>query len=228
MQPTIRSFFIIFACIGLGLLCSCRSEVFSSTSLPTSKYYPTSTRHPTPDVGDGGVLSGEPCGPPCLWNITPDITTEQQVIEILEKHFIKSDCDSPWPASEQNPWIVCGPIGVEIGEGGKVVNLEIKPVQPITVGDFLGSYGEPDAVHLDGDGPGGFNTPAEWVFMDLFFDKIRTEVHLPRQDGTTFVLEPSTLIDAITYPGSVWTNRVSNVAPWAGYGEYQGPIWAGP
>ncbi|MBA3074003.1 MAG: hypothetical protein FP831_10430, partial [Anaerolineae bacterium] len=52
--------------------------VFTSSCTTQTEEYPVL------NIDDGGLLSKNPCTPPCFWNITPGITTEESAINILE------------------------------------------------------------------------------------------------------------------------------------------------
>ena len=90
--------------------------------------------HPVPisAIGEGGFLSQKPCGLPCFWGITPDITTEEEAIGILQQHVDVDDCSSPWPVAWDNSWIICAPVAVEIGVSGRFIAITFTPDQPMT------------------------------------------------------------------------------------------------
>ena len=45
------------------------------------------------EIKDGGLLSGEPCGPPCFIGIIPGVTTEEQVYQIIKNQNLNALCE---------------------------------------------------------------------------------------------------------------------------------------
>ncbi len=185
------------------------------------------------DIGDGGILSSEPCGPPCLWNIMPGVTTQAQALQNLQDHFDLQICSNS-KSSPEAQWIVCKPIFIKIDSNGIVEQIAFTPTRSIRIEQVITAYGQPNQIDIGGDGPGGFNTPVTYVWATLDFESIHTQISLDQQDGQVYDIAPSAPIIKIEYfatsDTSNWTYAKDGTAPqpWKGFGKYQGPIWAGP
>src|SRR5437762_11446844 len=46
------------------------------------------------DINDGGLISGDPCGPPCFWKIIPGVTTEDEVTRIFQARDLLQRCEN--------------------------------------------------------------------------------------------------------------------------------------
>ena len=105
----VRACSVILMCLALSA-CTCQ---------PTPK--------PTIDIGDGGFLSEEPCGPPCFWGIIPGETTEAEVAEILEQRGIYAACET-WVSKfeEGSKGIDCGSrVFISIEQGDDLVVSQV-------------------------------------------------------------------------------------------------------
>lgn len=106
------------------------------------------------DIGDGGLLSEQPCSSPCAFGIGIGETQLDQVIPVLENNGI-SRC---W--TEPNiSWslISCGGnrLQVQVDMHTSLVNaIWFDPNVSISLGDVIEKYGEPNYVTVDQDGPG--------------------------------------------------------------------------
>jgi hypothetical protein len=47
---------------------------------------------PRSPLGDGGLLSREPCGPPCFFGIIPGVSSKDDAITMLRSHELYLDC----------------------------------------------------------------------------------------------------------------------------------------
>jgi hypothetical protein len=170
------------------------------------------------EVGDGGFLSGDPCGPPCLWGIVPGQTREAQAIEILREYDIFQSCkplDSEAEGGSRG--LNCGDrIFLGFATGTDLVDgIGLDPTG-LTVGDAIYRYGEPDAV---------LHFPAGTVeFPDMMlvivYREMLTELRLPEQEGLVYLLESTTPIWNIAYFASM-EDPTANIfyEEWKGYGE---------
>ncbi len=187
---------------------------------------------PIMKVGDGGFLSGEPCGPPCFWNITPDVSKKQDAIEALQAHFDKDfnsqNCEL-WSGPDIFQDISCNPVYIGFNQTRDVGVIGFPPGIRITVEDAISKYGPPSAISvasIRGD-KRGFTIS---VAMSIYFDDIYTQANLPEQDGKAYFVEPSTIINWIAYLGKdEWKSSMKFATrPWQGYSGYEGPPQAGP
>jgi hypothetical protein len=191
------------------------------------------------DIGDGGFLSGVPCGQPCFFGIMPDITTSAQAMLIIQEQFegqfYISDCDE-WPGSDGGKNIICDSFWIYFDDDSIVENIWFVLTQPITVGDVIAKNGEPDFGGVVEKSSSGDSVTS--VEMYLFFRSILTVIKLPEQAGTNYNVQPSTIVEEIEYIRiSTWNMDIESnfdnydsdeYEPWVGYGQYEGPIWKGP
>jgi hypothetical protein len=201
-----RLFFLLL----LGLLVSCGNR---STSSPSKAN----------DLGDGGFLSKDPCGPPCFWNIVPDITTDVQAKKIIQEHIDIHDCEQ-WPKNDRDKAINCGPLALQFTEFHKVANIAFSPAQKITIGDVVQEYGEPDAVVVDVFKAGYSNLGDKTtVWMDVYFDDIKTIIHMLEQEGEIYSVEEDSPIGGFAYVGQdKWGGYRLLAKPWTGFHLYEG------
>ena len=218
--------FLICLSLVLGLLAGCRAESFRSTETP-SFAMPTSTRQQsTPtlvplDVGEGGLLSGEPCGPPCLLNITPELTTEDDANAILGRYFdVRMKC-MPWN-QKAGRGINCDSIWVGFSDNHKVVNIDWIPSKTVTLGDVIAKHGNPDIVWVYSMNDDVESTDVRPVKMILYFGSIKTKLELPEQNETTYKVDPSIIIASVGYlTTSEYEKSTHNGQKWSGYGDYE-------
>jgi hypothetical protein len=198
--------FLILVYLALGFLSACRGRL---------------------DIGDGGFLSEKPCKAPCFLGIIPDMTTKEQALEIFQQQFDISNCNE-WPGIKNGQEIWCNPVNIKFSPSDKVNNISFSLTQSITMEEVIAKYGRPNAFNILGLGPGN-NERTTSVVMLLFFDNIHMTVSLPEQIGNKYDVEPSAQIDWINYLGNAeWQLEKEDTQPWHGYGEYEGPYWAGP
>lgn len=176
-------------------------------------------------IGDGGFLSGEPCGPPCFWSITPGASTEAQVLEVLQEREISERCQTFNDVSEfKRRGVSCAP-GLIFDldtDTGLVSMIGFSPSQVVSVGEAIAMYGDPDAVLVTAT-----NRPeqAARVVMALYFDLLNTEVVLPGVESATYIVSSITQIDNIGYLSEKEYKESNSgmhefLSEWKGYGEY--------
>ncbi len=174
--------------------------------------------YPVLNIGDGGLLSKNPCSPPCFWNITPGITTEEEAINILETMGDVSNCyhwDKVKNGFEKG--IGCKNIDIYFDDNSIVSTISFKPSQEITVSEIIQNYGEPEAVialpqDMDVESP--YN-------MTLLFLSKNMIIGLPEQGTKYFDLEQTTIIRGASYYfKSVFEENDIFNQPWKGYGKY--------
>ncbi len=171
------------------------------------------------DIGDGGLLSGQPCPSPCAFGIRIGETQLDQVIAVLENNGI-SRC---W--TEPNlSWslISCGGsrLNVQVDMHTSLVNaIWFDPSVPISLGDIIKKYGEPNYVTVDQEAPGTIHPRFYW-------DSLRMVVPLPEISGETYDVEKATEVEGISFSDEN-LYRTSEKGtdpyykPWNGYGMYQ-------
>jgi hypothetical protein len=207
---------LLIICVVSGLLADCQR----ATSV---------TPEPIIDIGDGGFLSMEPCGPPCFLNITPGITSQKQTFEILQTWVDLQNCIIDDETEDGSVgWIRCGNVSVTFDNSERVENIGYILLEPILVGDVIAKYGNPDSVYVWIYRPGdSYSEKKTIVSMVLLYDSIKTMIALPDQEGEAYYdVEPDTRISKISYlVGNSWEtwgplNPDSQL--WVGYGNYNG------
>jgi hypothetical protein len=201
---------LLIRLILLLLLSACNSEISS-----------VSPANGIPNIGDGGFLSGEPCGAPCLWDIIPGITNEAQVKHILQAKGVFQACDTVNNEAESGSrGIVCPLMGVNFQRGSDIVDgVGFSPSQKFTFGQAIEKYGAPNAVLLMVSG-----RPEEQprTAMRLYYDDIKTALDLPEQEGVEFDVDPSVQIQAVNYSSEQsYKSFGLPLLKWKGFGKYE-------
>ena len=207
----------------LILLASCAApETAISPQIPVLE-----SPHPTPfperaDIGDGGLLSDLPCATPCVYGIQIGETTLDQVIPTLQQNGL-SECLTEDSAS----WIgiTCGySVVVQVDKATSIVNATgFYPSVPISLGEIIEKYGEPDFVSLHAEGPA--ETPTSR--MSLFWDTLKMTVEMPQIDSHIYALEGTTTAEMVIFLDEaqyIDSNKISfgeYYKRWNGYGDYQ-------
>jgi hypothetical protein len=175
------------------------------------------------DIGDGGFLSEEPCGPPCFWNIIPGESTVDDAMAVLESKDIGGYCRLYDNDEAGVRGISCyPPVDLDIGLGvdvDTVISISFGLASEITVGDVIDKYGEPDAIFV---GYSGLPHDDYNTFATLYFDEIYTQLGLPEQESEPFEIAPSTKVLGIGYKDveSYMEHKQRWSSEWEGYGSY--------
>ena len=214
MAASILLIMILVSCAAPATGTSPQVEVLESPPPPTPPVIA--------DIGDGGLLSGLPCAAPCVYGIRIGETPLDQVIPILEQNGL-SDCQTEDSAS----WIgiTCGySVVVQVDKPTNLVNATgFYPSIPISLGEIIEKYGEPDFVALRAeDSPDG---PSSRI--TLFWDSLRMTVAMPKINSHIYVLEGTTnpemvgFLDEEHYTDSSDVEFGEFFQQWNGYGTYQ-------
>lgn len=174
------------------------------------------------DIGDGGLLSGLPCAAPCVYGIRIGETQLDQVVPALEQNGL-SGCQKEESAS----WIgiTCGySVVVQVDRATSVVNWTgFYPSVPISLGEIIEKYGEPDFVSFRvEDSPDG---PASRI--SLFWDRLNMTVEMPQVEDHIYALEGTTTAEMVGFLDEAHYTDSSEVEfgefykLWNGYGTYQ-------
>jgi hypothetical protein len=174
------------------------------------------------DIGDGGLLSGQPCPSPCAFGVQIGGTQLDQVIPVLEANGI-SRC---W--TEPNlSWslVSCGAnrLNVQVDMHTRLVNaIWFHPSVSISLGDIIEKYAEPDHVTLDQEVPGS-------IHPRLYWSSLRMAVLLPQIPGNMYAVEKDTRVEVIDFTNEALYRISENESnpyyrPWNGYGIYQAPV----
>jgi hypothetical protein len=167
-------------------------------------------------IGDGGVITGQPCAAPCFFGIRVNETPFEQVLPTLERYKINS-C-----AQDNNLTILCNN-RILIGANSStsiVDSIGYYPDSTVHIDEIILKYGTPDNIHVV---PSSIPETPKTVML-LFFDESGMRVRLPETDGfdytvlTTIPVELINYFDAANY-AMVKESQFSQ--PWKGYGTYQ-------
>ncbi len=171
------------------------------------------------DIGDGGLLSGLPCPSPCAFGIHVGETQLDQVIPMLENNGI-SRC---W--TEPNiSWslISCGGnrLNVQVDMQTNLVNaVWFDPSVPISLGEIIEKYGEPNYVTVDQEAP-------STIHPRFYWNSIRMLVTLSEISGEAYDVEKTTEVEGIDFSDENLYRTSEKESdpyykPWNGYGMYQ-------
>ena len=176
------------------------------------------------NIGDGGVLSGKPCAAPCVFGIRAGETPFEQVLPTLEKNGIAS-----WRCFQEPSvsWYLftcgAGRLNVQVDtQTNIVVAVWLFPNDPISLGEMIEKYGEPDYVTLDQE-------TLDTIHPRFYWNSMRMVVVVPQIPGNTYDVETTTEVEIISFSDeSVYriSDKVPNsyYKPWKGYGIYQAPV----
>jgi len=167
-------------------------------------------------IGDGGIITGQPCAAPCFFGIRVSETPFEQAIPTLEAHNINS-C-----AHDSDLTILCDS-RILIGANPStfiVDSIGYYPDNAIYIREIISKYGTPDSTHVV---PSGI-PEAPTTVMLLFFDKLGMRIRLPENDGGNYTIVSTTTVELVNYfdktnYAEVKENQFSQ--PWKGYGTYQ-------
>jgi hypothetical protein len=213
--------------------------VISSTPTVTSTFTPTSTSIIKTEVpvstsvelpiGDGGLLSGQPCESPCFFGVRLGETEFDQIIPILKTNGL-SPCFKNL-RSEDWMSVFCGidkpRVTVDIREETLIVNgIGYLPGIPLSVGNIIAKYGEPNYVQalLTRDDSNNLLMTAT-----LYWDTIAMEVDLSPTKDTgehQYQIESTTSAESIYFQEAEDYMRFSREGSetWRGYDFYSKPL----
>jgi hypothetical protein len=157
-------------------------------------------------IGDGGFLSGVPCGAPCFLGITVDQTTDDGVRAILQGKGISKQCSTN-TAETGELGIVCtfpgggpngslGYIGFGFKTKGDFVNsIGFFPGVTITLQEVIAKYGPPKHIIIWDC----CNVERPQSNFALFYNNPYMKLELKPQDYLQCDLEPTNQIVSISY-----------------------------
>jgi hypothetical protein len=176
------------------------------------------------NIGDGGVLSGVPCSAPCVFGIRTGETPFDQVMPTLEKNGIASSKCLQEPSVS---WYLftcgAGRLNVQVDtQTNIVVAVWLLPNDPISLGEMIEKYGEPNYVTLDEEAIGT-------IHLRFYWNSMRMVVVVPQIPGNRYDVETTTEVEGISFSDeSVYRlsdkETSSYYKPWKGYGIYQAPV----
>lgn len=201
----------------LMILVSCTTQ---KTELPTQiSVTPTLTPLPTVEdvrsIGDGGLISGQPCASPCFFGIRIGETQFDQAVSMLESNDI-------YPCYQDTlSTILCGDsITIGASESTTIVDsIGYYPDIEVSIGELIFKYGAPNILHVIPTG-----TPeAPTIVMLLLFDTLKMRIRLSEIEGISYTVTTSSKIELINYFDDILYSEVAaNMfsQSWKGYGTY--------
>lgn len=221
MKKLLLLLFLVLATI------ACASELAAPTKTPWPTRLVTPRATPTPRKTRWGIpqmdfLAQNPCSAPCFFDITPDITTEEETIAIIEDYpSIFKGCKITDRTEEgQGKGLVCVGVTIYFSEG-YVNSIHYFVDPPISLSQFINIYGSPDKVWLMET---SFPEYELVIAPTLFFHSIQTEIYLPEYEGDQYEITPDILIDGVIHDSvseyETWRHFYKLLIPWDGYGVY--------
>jgi hypothetical protein len=174
------------------------------------------------NIGDGGFLSENPCGPPCFFGIIPGVSSKADAITLLRSQGLYIDCSEYDNTSQGGVrGITCRTQGLIFQNNADIVTgIGFQPPIKITVSDVIAKYGNPSAVGVAAVSL----TDRQQFFtgMTLFYDGSRVSLGLSEQQSGEFNLTPDTLVEGVTYEDQDSYNRGRKYSQeWNGYSVYE-------
>lgn len=170
-------------------------------------------------IGDGGLISAEPCAAPCFLGITPDKSSYQDVIDHLSQKGYLDSCEEYDKTSESGDiGIKCDDIFIISFDVNKelVTGLGFNLSTQHSVEDVIARYGEPESVAVSTGGYAEITSE-----MRLFFPSVRMTLILEQIKGSSYLVQPTTRVVAVSYEGVTSYQELTDTAqPWSGYREY--------
>ncbi|MEA5077481.1 MAG: hypothetical protein VB013_02810 [Anaerolineaceae bacterium] len=172
---------------------------------------------------DGGFLSKIPCGPPCFFQITPGVTSQNDTMKIVQKSpdLFKECVYSDKYSSKNESWISCAFFNLSF-QDQMVKSLDYYPSSEITSQQLIDSYGLPDSISVRSTSL----LPDEpfKVVMQFCYDQINTTLLFTEQEGTTYKIDSKTPVQLIVYDDidsyDPLCGSKKKTLKWVGYGEY--------
>ena len=212
---------LIFPCVILMITSGCEWENVSrsrtsevSEEIGYDEETEIPTHSPTTQINDGGLISLDPCAPPCFFGIIPGETDYGDALDLMDEAGVSPDSS----------------YGFQQREGSTVIeSIAFEPSVPITLTAVQEIHGPPDYVLIFALGG---NEPV--LFAWVYYDAFNGILELPPQEeighlleetqlgGSNYQIEPSLQILAVHYmePAEYEIYIAENPHPWAGYISY--------
>jgi hypothetical protein len=182
---------------------------------------PAAPSQPVPikAIGDGGLLTGSPCGPPCFFGMKPDATGYTASIDILSKSPDFKSCQEGDTADGGGAHEIKCENAFTISftsDKKSLTYLDYQPASPITVQNVFDKLGEPKNLNVATGGDA--KTVSK---MWLFYPKYKMSILLADQDGDSFTITPDSKVQTVTYAGEKIYQAITDMAQsWSGFGKY--------
>ncbi|MBN2503267.1 MAG: hypothetical protein JXB38_20995 [Anaerolineales bacterium] len=171
-------------------------------------------------IKDGGLISHEPCGPPCFFGFYVNDDFKSAVETLNDIHSTENVATScVLDKSEVFQQIRCP--GVRISselESNEILGIEFSVDSQVTVEALIDTYGEPTSLEvfdlLDVHNP---SMRMRLLYQD-FWGVIFLEIQPLIED---YHVEPTTLVEKVDYLTEADYIQLSEgTIPWRGYGYY--------
>lgn len=174
---------------------------------------------------DGGFLTEKPCGPPCFHGITPQISTQDEVLKLIDKpENIFYGCKYfDLTSSGGVKGLTCNYINIRFSNGF-VEKISFRPSDKITAQEVIAKYGFPDSVQVFTNKPEHSDLE---VKLDFCYDKLPTRIVFETLYSEKYFLKPNSIVAMVSYDSKDIYNYIcdvnaKNFYQWNGYGEYLG------
>ncbi|MFO3795958.1 MAG: hypothetical protein ACK8QZ_01560 [Anaerolineales bacterium] len=232
MQTILRLNTVLAALLVMVMVAGCSRNAKPSPSPSISDIViPKPSVSSTLAIGDGGLLSGEPCSPPCFLGIEPGKTAETEVPMLLTQAGLSDACEyrhyfDKITDNWIHGWYCQQIIDIEISQDGIVNSIRFELPSPVPLQSIIARYGQPDAIMVLNSGLPDY--PA--LQADIWYERLRMLL-FPKgeQRSFTYSIQPTTLIHIIRYesPDSLQDYLAyfaDKSQPWRGYGAYGVPM----
>lgn len=219
VTPTFTSTTVVSSTPTLTNITTSTSVSVVETDVPVS----SSVQLP---IGDGGILSSQPCKSPCFFGVRLGETKFDEIIPILKNNGL-SPCFKDL-RSDSYVSVVCGidkPIvRVGVDEDILIVNeIGYVPSISLSVGDLIAKYNEPNHVTVlyTRDLSNILR-----IYAILYWDSHSMRVVLPEvedKEEHTYQIENSTKVEGIYFSREeIYIKSSSEESEvWKGYGVYE-------
>jgi hypothetical protein len=183
---------------------------------------PTEVPHTFLEIWEGGFRSGIPCAPSCILGITPGITTEEEAIDLLQKHDVSEWCETyDYEFQGGGRGVDCGDFfSFDYRPDSEVIeSVVITPLGPYIMEEVIATYGSPEFVDVY------LISLPEYppkIQMTIYYPTFLGMMLLPEQEGVDYLVETDTPIEAVFLYEKSYFQEVhsSAVQDWHGYGKY--------
>lgn len=167
-----------------------------------------------------GLLDNNPCSVPCFQNITPGITTKNEVLNIFNDLGYTKNCiyfDNLSEGGSRSYF--CNNIGISLSNMDIVLAVSYSPQPPefISLEKIIEEFGPPDcyvAVGSETEIYGSYN-------IYLFFDSVPLIVYFPEGKKPTYELSKNTIIESLVFfEKEHYLESKFSCQQWKGYGDY--------
>jgi hypothetical protein len=171
------------------------------------------------NLGDFGLITGQPSGPPCYLGICPEVSKKSDVVKALQKYGLIDYCKLN--AADLDGGERCGCFSNILFNADDTVSEIVFSTSPYAeVSQIIDKYKMPDGIYLDNYSVLHGNPVVKIYF---FYDRYRMIMGLMPQDGDTYSLSDSTKITGVTYNSEnnyEESKTYYKKIVWKGYGEY--------